>query len=101
MPISIDPQDKPYQKKVLNVWVDYYLTGDLKYSMGDSGSLTSVNFEDTLKTSHEALDKYRFVYGTMGKPTIYLQSAEPVPVTITCNNKKHCTGDRSIWAKLI
>jgi hypothetical protein len=41
MPISIDPQDKPYQKKVLNVWVDYYLTGDLQYSLGDSGALTS------------------------------------------------------------
>jgi hypothetical protein len=82
MPISVDPQDKPYQKKVLNVWLDYYLTGDLKYAMGDSGTVTPVNFGGTLKTSHEALDKYRFIYGTMGKPTIYIESDEPVPLTV-------------------
>ena len=82
LPIVIDPQDKPYQKKVLNVWIDYYRTGDLQYGMGNESTLTSVNFNDTLKTSHEALDKYRFVYGTMGKATIYLESSEPVPVTI-------------------
>ena len=82
LPIVIDPQDKPYQKKILNMWVDYYLTGDLQYGMGNSSTLTSVNFNDTLKTSHEALDKYRFVYGTMGKATMYLESSEPVPVTI-------------------
>ena len=82
LPISIDPQDKPYQKKVLNVWVDYYRTGDLNYAMGNSGTVTPVNFGGEIKTSHEALDKYRFIYGTMGKPTIYLESSEPVPVTI-------------------
>ena len=82
LPISIDPQDKPYQKKVLNIWVDYYRTGDLNYAMGNSGTVTPVNFGGEIKTSHEALDKYRFIYGTMGKPTIYLESSEPVPVTI-------------------
>ena len=82
LPISLDPQDKPYQKSILNIWVDLYLTGDLQYGMGANSDLTSVNFQDTLKTSLEALDKYRFVYGTMGKPTIYLESSEPVPVTI-------------------
>lgn len=86
LPLSIDPQDKPYQKKIMNIWVDIYETGDLDYGMGNSSTLESVNFgtdfSSGFSTSHEALEKYRFTYGTMGKATVYFESEEPVPVTI-------------------
>lgn len=82
MPLAFDPQDKTYQKNIMNLWVDLYETGDLKYGMGDSSTVTSVNFGGELKTSEVSLEKYRFVYGSRGKATVYLESDEPVPVTI-------------------
>lgn len=81
MPIVIDPRDLTYQKKIMNLWVDLYKTGDISYGMGPSSTVTPVSLSG-ITTSSVALEEYRFVYGSRGKPTIYLESEEPLPLTI-------------------
>jgi hypothetical protein len=81
MPLSFAPNDQTYEKKLMRLWVDLLETGDLQYG-SHSSNLTSVVFNNELKTSSVALEKYTFPPGSKGKSTVYLQSTEPVPVTI-------------------
>jgi hypothetical protein len=80
MPLSFDPRDTVFNKQILRLWVDLYETGDLSYGYGTE-ALTNLDF-DEIRTTNIALDDYSFPYGPRGKATIYLESGEPVPVTI-------------------
>lgn len=81
MPLSFAPNDMALEKKVMKLWVDVLETGDLKYGSHPS-NLETVNFNDELKTSDVKLENYTFQPGSKGKATIYLESEEPLPVTI-------------------
>lgn len=81
MPLNFAPNDQALEKKLLRLWIDLLETGDLKYG-SHSSNLTTVNFDNALKTSTVALEKYTFPPGSKGKATVYLESEEPLPVTI-------------------
>ena len=93
MPLTIDPQDKATNKLVRRVWFDLYETGYMKYGNGSSAELTNMNFKNDLDADANATaqDLYTSVtapkngmwpYGTMKKQTIYIESAQPMPLTI-------------------
>jgi hypothetical protein len=93
LPIVIDPQDKIANKKIRRVWFDLYKTGYLKYGNGANAELTNMNFKNSLDADNTATaqDLYTSIvsprsgawpYGSMRKQTIYLESAEPMPLTV-------------------
>ena len=93
LPLVIDPQDRVANKKIYNVWFDLYETGYLQYGNGANSELTNMNFENSLAadpnataqglyTSVTSPKKGAWVYGSMKKQTIYVESAEPMPLTI-------------------
>jgi len=93
LPLAIDPQDKIANKKIRSVWFDLYETGYMQYGNGAYSTLTNMNFENSLAADVNATaqDLYTSVtspkkgawrYGSMRKQTIYVESAEPMPLTL-------------------
>ncbi len=94
MPIVIDPQDKAFNKKVTRVWFDLYKSGAMKYGNGADSDLTTVLFFENsliLDPTATATDfhtsrirplDFRWVYGSTKKQTVYIESSQPMPLTI-------------------
>ncbi len=97
LPLVIDPQDRAANKKVRKVSFDVYKTGAFKYGNGASSTLTNVIFGNNLDLDNNAtaqdldvtpatsIEKPLSVawnYGSMKKQTIYVESDEPMPLTI-------------------
>ena len=97
LPLVIDPQDRAANKKVKKVSFDVYRTGAFEYGNGASSVLTTVRFQNDLDFDNTAtaqdLDvgpatsivkplSVSWVYGSMKKQTIYMESAQPMPWTL-------------------
>jgi len=97
LPLVIHPQDKVTNKKINRVWFDVYKTGALSYGNGADSTLTTWNFNNSLDIDPNATaqdwDVYpgtsvvkpldsMFVYGSMKKQTVYIESSMPMPLTI-------------------
>lgn len=93
MPIVIDPQDKAANKKIMSVWFDLYKTGYMEYGNGPDSTLINMNFNNNLDldntataqdliTSRVKLKRGAWGYGTMMKQTVYVQSDQPMPLTV-------------------
>jgi hypothetical protein len=93
LPLVIDPQDRAANKKILSVWFDLYKTGYMEYGNGASSTLINMRFNNNLDldntataqdlvTSSVKLKKGSWGYGTMQKQTIYVESDQPMPLTI-------------------
>lgn len=93
LPLIIDPQDRIANKKIRMVWFDLYKTGYMQYGNGASSQLTNMNFKNNLEadpnatfqglyTSTTSAKKGGWVYGSMRKQTIYVESDQPMPLTI-------------------
>lgn len=90
MPIVIDPQDRSMNKKINFIAFDLYKSGQFKYGNGANSALIDVYmYEDStvtasqgLYTSEQAFKRVSFPYGSMKKQTVYVESANPVPLTI-------------------
>ena len=57
-------------------------TNYLKYSKGSTGTMVVADFEDDFVTSEIAFKRLLFSFGSLGKPTIYVETDEPVPLGI-------------------
>ena len=97
LPLVIDAQDKPMNKKINRVWFDVYKTGALSYGNGADSTLTVWKFDNDLDIDPSATaqdwDIYpgtsevkpldsMFVYGSRKKQTVYVETDAPVPMTI-------------------
>ena len=93
MPIVIDPQDKAANKKIMSVWFDLYKTGYMEYGNGPDSTLINMNFNNNLDldntataqdliTSRVKLKRGTWGYGTMMKQTVYVESDQPMPLTV-------------------
>lgn len=95
LPIVIDPQDRAANKKVSRVWFDLYKSGAMKYGNGADSDLTthqyfqnslildeSATAQDGFYTSTTRPLDSRWVYGSTKKQTIYIESAQPMPLTV-------------------
>ena len=97
LPIVVDPQDRAKDKKVKSIWLDVYRTGAFQYGNGASSDLTNFNFNNNLGLDNTVTAKdldadpatsivkpvlCRWVYGSMKKQTVYLESAQPMPLTL-------------------
>lgn len=93
MPIVIDPQDKAMDKKIMSVWFDLYKTGYMEYGNGPDSTLVNMNFNNNLDldntataqdlvTSRVKLKRGNWGYGTMMKQTVYVESDQPMPLTV-------------------
>ena len=93
LPLQIDPQDKAMNKKIMTVDFDFYKTGYCQYGNGANSALTNINFKNSLiadsnatlqglYTSEVSFKNCSWPYGSMKKQTIYVESAEPMPLTI-------------------
>jgi hypothetical protein len=61
---------------------DLWDTNFLKYGMGASSTLTTSDFGSDFVTNEVSFKRLTFPYGSREKPTIYVESAEPVPLGI-------------------
>lgn len=93
LPLAIDPQDKPFNKKIRYVWFDLYQTGALQYGNGANSTVTNMNFKNSyilsdaptntdLYTSVVSMKRGLWNYGSMKKQTIYVETSQPMPMTI-------------------
>ena len=90
LPIRIDPQDIALNKKIQRLWVDLYKSGAFSFGPGSTADLTTVNMwqESTLTakqplyTSTRKMKQFAFTYAGYVKQTVFLQSDQPVPLTI-------------------
>ncbi len=93
MPIVIDAQDKAANKKIMSVWFDLYKTGYMEYGNGPESTLLNMNFNNNLDldntataqdlvTSRVKLKRGSWGYGTMMKQTVYVESDQPMPLTV-------------------
>ncbi len=98
LPLVVDPQDKAFNKKIKRIWFDVYQTGALSYGNGANSTLTiSRGFKNNLDFDNTAIAQdldvgpatsvtrpldFRFVYGSMKKQTVYVETSEPMPMTI-------------------
>lgn len=97
LPLVIDPQDRAKDKKVKSIWLDVYKTGAFKYGNGASSTLTNFNFKNNLDLDNTVTAQdltvgpatsivkpllCRWVYGSMKKQTIFIQSSQPMPLTL-------------------
>lgn len=93
LPLVIDPQDKPLAKRVRTVDFDFLNTGYCQYGNGASSTLTNINFKNDMNvdpnavaqglyTSLVSFKHCTWAYGTMKKQTIYVETVEPMPLTI-------------------
>lgn len=57
-------------------------TNYLEYSKGSTGTMVVADFGDDFVTSEIAFKRLLFSFGSLGKPTIYLESNEPVPLGV-------------------
>jgi len=57
-------------------------TNYLKYSKGSTGTMVIADFGDDFVTSEIAFKRLLFSFGSLGKPTIFIQTNEPVPLGI-------------------
>lgn len=97
LPLVIDPQDRAANKKVRKVSFDVYRTGAFQYGNGANSILETVRFKNDLDFDNTATSQdldvdpatsiikplsVAWVYGSTKKQTIYLESDEPMPLTI-------------------
>lgn len=93
LPLVIDPQDRSANKKIRRVWFDLFETGALSYGNGANSTLTLMNFENNLDadptataqdlyTSVVSQKKGLWVYGPMKKQTVYIETSQPMPLTL-------------------
>ena len=92
-PIVIDPQDKAFNKRIKFVWGDFYKTGACKYGATSSSALQNINFKNSyildaaataqdLYTSTVTFKKMMWTYGTLKKQTIFIETDQPMPLTV-------------------
>lgn len=95
LPLRIDPQDKIANKKIKRIGFDLYETGHLQYGNGANSELTNTNsfFKNDLEADPNATrqglytstDKPKvcnWFYGSRVKQTVYVETSQPVPLTI-------------------
>lgn len=93
LPLVIAPQDKATNKKIRTVSFDFYETGACQYTNGANGTLENINFKNSLildpnataqdlYTSTVSFKKVYWPFGSRKKQTIYLESSQPMPLTI-------------------
>ena len=93
LPLIVDQQDRATNKKIMRVWFDLYQTGYLQYGASSSATLENMNFKNNLDADNTATaqDLYTsttrakngtWPWGTMHKQTIYVESDQPMPLTI-------------------
>ncbi len=93
LPLAIDPQDKPLAKRIRSVSFDLYKSGYMQYGNGASSTLTNINFKNDMNadasataqglyTSRVKPKKCSWPYGIMTKQTIYVETQQPMPLTI-------------------
>jgi hypothetical protein len=92
-PIVIGPQDAAFNKKIKFVWADLFESGALEYGGSSAATLMTVNFENSLinnpaataqdlYTSAVSQKKLMWFFGSLKKQTIYLETSEPMPLTV-------------------
>lgn len=93
LPLVVDPQDRATNKKIMRVWFDLYKTGYLRYGANANATTENMNFKNNLDadntataqdliTSTTRAKNGTWPWGTMKKQTIYVESAQPMPLTI-------------------
>ena len=89
MPITIDPQDKYYGKKIRTLDFDFYQTGYCEYGSGKYSTLIPIGFYSSqitnmseLYSSEDSTFMTKWPYGSKKKQTIYIQSSKPLPLTL-------------------
>ena len=93
MPLVVDPQDKAFNKKIRAISFDFYQTGACKYGNGPDSTLENINFKNSLildatataqdlYTSVASFKRVTFPYGTKKKMTIYIETEQPMPLTV-------------------
>ncbi len=93
MPIVIDPQDKATNKRLKKVWFDLYKTGYMEFGGDPTATLINMNFNNNLDldntataqdfvTSTVKLEWGSWSWGSKMKQTIYVQSDQPMPLTV-------------------
>ena len=93
LPLVIDPQDKAMNKKVRSVDFDFFETGYCQYGNGSNSNLTNINFRNDMNVDPNATAQGLYTsvvdfkhcmwpYGSMKKQTIYIESQQPMPLTI-------------------
>lgn len=69
-------------RKISALNFDLLNTNYFKYAKGANAALSIADFEDDFVTSVVKFKRLTFVFGSLEKPTIYLETAEPVPCSI-------------------
>ncbi len=94
LPLVIDPQDRIANKQIKRVGFDLYETGYLQYGNGANATLTNINFKNDLNADPNAEYQGLYTsvvtlkvclwpgYGSRKKQTVYLESSQPMPLTL-------------------
>lgn len=93
LPLRVDPQDSAMNKKIKEINIDFWLTGSCRYGNGSSSDLTTINFKNSVAVDPNATfqelyssiispKRLLWPYGSMRKATVYIDSNEPMPLTI-------------------
>ena len=90
LPLILEKEDRGKNIKITSVYFDLYRTGAMSYGAGTDSDLIEVDFNPPatldprwlLYTSTVTYKKFAFPYSSMRKATIYVESDEPMPLTI-------------------
>ncbi len=94
LPLVIDPQDRAKNKKIKFIDFDLFETGYMQYGNGANATLTNMNFKNSLDADPNATKQGLYTsvvafkhvtwpsYGSRKKQTIYVESSQPMPLTI-------------------
>ena len=93
LPLVVDPQDRATNKKIMAVWFDLYNTGYMRFGPTPTATLENMNFKNSLDADPNATAKDLYTsttrarrgtwpWGTAKKQTIFIQSDQPMPLTI-------------------
>lgn len=93
LPLRVDPQDAAMNKKIREINIDFWETGSCKYGNGSNSELTTINFMNDVGADPNAVfqelyssivspKRLTWPYGSMKKQTVYIESDDPMPMTI-------------------
>lgn len=86
LPLVFDTQSgstSSMDKRIINVSIDFYQTLGASYGV-DSGNLTAIDFssDDDPVPVFSGWKECSFQYGSFKKATVYIETAQPIPLTI-------------------
>lgn len=93
LPLVVSTQDRAANKKIRVVSFDFYETGACEFTNGSNGSLSNINFKNSLildenataqdfYTSVTSQKRVTWPYGSMKKQTVYIETDQPMPLTL-------------------